>query len=903
MAKGLTIKNKNNEILYPKTVSELVYNDNQGTTVKQALATKQDTLVSGTNIKTVNNTSLLGDGDVTIEGKSAYQVAVDNGFSGSQQQWLESLKGPQGDAGNVTVTDGVAEITIVNNLEDGGSGDALSAEMGKQLNDRVGKVNRSYEIDLTPYIGQEAEPSGVTYINTSDKWVNAWTGVFIPVYIGTTIEITGNATAVTSYAFLKSSVTRANNSNVVTYATGAARVSMSVGETKLEVVPNDAGYLWVSKTVNSLDDRLPQSIKVVDEPNIHAYNFQDQIDDLYKLANGKVKVAEGTVLFKYDSTSAAAYSFATSWANFIFKSKNAGKYIVKLHFNDGIQVKATTSKGRILGIRARNDSTGVIFYGYDYCYSQKADESPNTVTYVFDPEQTDYELEFDLEANCILMIVDKLAGSASFEVWQCADTKINQNELGNSTLTLRQTFTSVSSFDMSQRVKVCDITASGRYRITLTMDLGWTSTASFTTSSKTNAFSYRVYSPAYENGGQLLQSKNYMLQDYTNSNNEHWEAFTSKFTWETDLEKDNVLYTISRIDGTGTITVELISSINDQLIDIQNKLPIDKTVSVDDIRTNELDGDIWLLDKKLGANEYPVFKICFCSDLHGDTLNARRVHAFSQHYNIPCLINGGDSVKAVFADGSALPSSIAPDFLTVIGNHDTSTVNTGLANNVSDADIYNTFIAPFADKVILPSGTDLCYWYKDYTTNGIRVIGINCMRWTTAQATWLTDTLESARTSNLAVVLVSHYPADGINGFDTGFNSRQWDPAFKGKTLYLLDTGVLGIVDNFIDAGGEFVCYLTGHQHRDHLGTCVHARNVQLQLTIDSSSMALCAAGIYHTETGINSIDFDILGIDRYEKSLRIVRVGRNLDRWSRQFKRICIDYENGCIYNRLNNI
>lgn len=33
------------------------------------------------------------------QGKSAYQVAVDNGFSGTEQEWLDSLVGPQGPAG------------------------------------------------------------------------------------------------------------------------------------------------------------------------------------------------------------------------------------------------------------------------------------------------------------------------------------------------------------------------------------------------------------------------------------------------------------------------------------------------------------------------------------------------------------------------------------------------------------------------------------------------------------------------------------------------------------------------------------------------------------------------------------------------------------------------------------
>lgn len=33
------------------------------------------------------------------DGKSAYQVALDNGFIGSEQDWLASLKGDKGDPG------------------------------------------------------------------------------------------------------------------------------------------------------------------------------------------------------------------------------------------------------------------------------------------------------------------------------------------------------------------------------------------------------------------------------------------------------------------------------------------------------------------------------------------------------------------------------------------------------------------------------------------------------------------------------------------------------------------------------------------------------------------------------------------------------------------------------------
>lgn len=40
------------------------------------ISSKQDTLVSGTNIKTVNNTSLLGSGNIVISGSGLSQAQV-----------------------------------------------------------------------------------------------------------------------------------------------------------------------------------------------------------------------------------------------------------------------------------------------------------------------------------------------------------------------------------------------------------------------------------------------------------------------------------------------------------------------------------------------------------------------------------------------------------------------------------------------------------------------------------------------------------------------------------------------------------------------------------------------------------------------------------------------------------
>ena len=44
----------------------------------------------------LNNGELGGGGGSGTAGKSAYEIAVDNGFVGTETEWLESLKGEQG---------------------------------------------------------------------------------------------------------------------------------------------------------------------------------------------------------------------------------------------------------------------------------------------------------------------------------------------------------------------------------------------------------------------------------------------------------------------------------------------------------------------------------------------------------------------------------------------------------------------------------------------------------------------------------------------------------------------------------------------------------------------------------------------------------------------------------------
>lgn len=130
--------------------------------VYTALANKQDTIADLASIRTgagkgataiqgiiVGNVEVTPDANkkVTIpagaDGKSAYQSYLDTTSDNpkmSEAEWVASLKGKKGDAGNVHVTDGVADIDIINDLSTGGVGDALSAEMGLRLKANIDAV-------------------------------------------------------------------------------------------------------------------------------------------------------------------------------------------------------------------------------------------------------------------------------------------------------------------------------------------------------------------------------------------------------------------------------------------------------------------------------------------------------------------------------------------------------------------------------------------------------------------------------------------------------------------------------------------------------------------------------------------------------------------------------------------
>lgn len=157
------------------------------TELRKMIEGKQDTLESGKTIKTINGQSILGEGNLEIEGGGesyddtkiraeltqlsaevgkkvdADKVATINGQSlvnggnitieGGKGE--KGDKGDKGDQGNSGYTGAADELEVVNNLTQGGATAALSAEMGKELAEEINGVDTrivvSLDVELSGY--------------------------------------------------------------------------------------------------------------------------------------------------------------------------------------------------------------------------------------------------------------------------------------------------------------------------------------------------------------------------------------------------------------------------------------------------------------------------------------------------------------------------------------------------------------------------------------------------------------------------------------------------------------------------------------------------------------------------------------------------------------------------------
>ena len=290
----------------------------------------------------------------------------------------------------------------------------------------------------------------------------------------------------------------------------------------------------------------------------------------------------------------------------------------------------------------------------------------------------------------------------------------------------------------------------------------------------------------------------------------------------------------------------------------------------------------------------PVVLLWF-SDIHSDKVQFKRIMQFYERYKT--YINGvlctGDMVFDSLKDDYSYLGNDLKKLMMTLGNHDIARTAWN-DQTVTAQEDYDIFIKPFAEAGLVDNFTpNKCYWYKDYPTQKLRLIGLDALHWDEAQKNWLETALNDAKNKGYSVVCANH--------FFGGRNRTHIECAFDN--VQKLSEGDASInaeapatIQKFIDKGGDFVCWLSGHTHRDYVYYLTDYPK-QMGFTIDC---ATCSNGVTdeERENGTKSQDcFNLIAFDTTRKLVKIARIGSDRDSLLRKKDTFCINYQTKKIY------
>lgn len=333
------------------------------------------------------------------------------------------------------------------------------------------------------------------------------------------------------------------------------------------------------------------------------------------------------------------------------------------------------------------------------------------------------------------------------------------------------------------------------------------------------------------------------------------------------------------------------------------------------------------------TSKAPSFNLIHFSDIHGDTVALQRIVDFRDKFKnyINDVLCTGDNVWYEFNHGMDFWDAVegSESILNCLGNHDTTAIGGYHSGDVSAADCYDKFFAPYisdwGDVVI---SENQCYYYKDYPAYGIRLIVLDLYHpdntsvvsdtLGTAQQAWFENALEGARTAQtpLHVIVAGHVTERNWSGhIDTPFDDLQRANDYVlDSRLPTLGSEAIGAIDNFIDAGGKFVCYLCGHMHSDSFRKFNNHSNM-LSVVVQNASVREHNPGSPHgtiaiQSTGPNNTNarvigevsedaFNLVSVDTLHTILTITRIGQNYDVFGRHLGSVCYDYNSNRIISQ----
>ena len=316
------------------------------------------------------------------------------------------------------------------------------------------------------------------------------------------------------------------------------------------------------------------------------------------------------------------------------------------------------------------------------------------------------------------------------------------------------------------------------------------------------------------------------------------------------------------------------------------------------------------------------FTVVHLTDIHGDMDSAHAIYTYADRIGADLVALTGDNSPSRAFHGYDILNTLIRNAQTptvyTIGNHDVA--------DLTDEEAYEQGIAPIRDK--LGASEEHPWYFRDLRWEGstVRVISLYPFYdraetrvygyYSQEQLQWLCETLSSTPDDGHIFILrhfSHHKPIPGEDGLmfnDYGSNSSEeglnlWlsmdrDPvpeivdAFNEKKyIHTQFTGRLqdgseeiNVEYDFSGRGNaEFVAYMTGHVHCDHVGYIRDTKTLQTVLG------SLCNVGVkgseeyhayssanYHRDYGTDSqIAFNVFSFDFQKKKIYVARVGNNM--------------------------
>lgn len=289
------------------------------------------------------------------------------------------------------------------------------------------------------------------------------------------------------------------------------------------------------------------------------------------------------------------------------------------------------------------------------------------------------------------------------------------------------------------------------------------------------------------------------------------------------------------------------------------------------------------------------------SDIHGDKTELQRMVKFKNAYDsmIDDAICTGDLVELRWTSDFDYWGDVdgAENILLAIGNHDVLTDPSGWdwSQRATQSAQNSRYIAPFVENWNCTIDNGKTYYYKDYAAKKIRLIVLNCMLTgddDTAQLSWLTSVLSTAKSGELHVIVANHYTVATPEKIACNFSTI--DQSVGSDVLPLT---YLSAIQDFIDGGGNFICHIAGHTHWDLIVKSTTYPN-QLCIVVDALSRA---QGNQYSDTqrtdDTRSQDLaNLIAFDTASQVVKIMRVGANVNHYLCSKNSITINYSTGAI-------